>query len=144
MAIYCFYLFDRRGVCLCYREWARAQSVHTREDDQKTMFGMLFALRNFAAKLAPAGVSPADAAPRLFKTDVYALHYFETPTGLRFVLTTSRDAGAPDIVDRLRDIYADIFVEYVIRNPLYVTGTPIVSDLFTSKLDAFVQALSCF
>lgn len=144
MTVYSFYLFDRRGVCLCYREWSRAQSMHSQEDDQKTMFGMLFALRNFTAKLAPAPASPTDAAPRCFRTDVYALHYLETPTGLRFVLTTSSDTAQIDIVEKLREIYADIYVQYVVRNPLYIHGSPIISDVFTAKLDAYIQSLPCF
>lgn len=30
-----------------------------------------------------------------FRTDTYKLHFFETPTGFKFVLTTDPGAGAP-------------------------------------------------
>jgi trafficking protein particle complex subunit 1 len=141
MTVHSFYLFDRSGTCLCYREWSRTLKVHRPVDDQKTMFGMLFALRNFSIKLSPTA---ANGLPKYYATDVYALHYFETPTGLRFVLTTSRDFGAVDIARHLREIYSDVFVDYVVKNPLYVRGTRIQSDLFLSKLDAYVQSLPCF
>jgi trafficking protein particle complex subunit 1 len=142
MTVHSFYLFDRLGTCLCYREWARTLSVHTPDDDQKTMFGMLYALRNFAVKLSPS--TPESGIPNYFATDVYALHYFETPTGLRFVLTTSKDFGNVDIARCLHDIYSDIYVEFVVKNPLYVRGAVIQSDFFLSKLDACVGSLPCF
>jgi trafficking protein particle complex subunit 1 len=141
MTVHSFYLFDRHGMCLCYREWSRTLKVHQPVDDQKTMFGMLFALRNFSSKLSP---TPANGLPKYYATDVYALHYFETPTGLRFVLTTSKDFGAVDVARHLREIYADVFVDFVVKNPLYVRGTPILSELFLTKLDAYVQSLPCF
>lgn len=141
MTVYCFYLFDRSGTCLCYREWKRTVKVHDASDDQKNMFGMLFALRNFSMKLSPA---PASGVPNFFITDVYALHYFETPTGLRFVLTTSKDFGDLDVVRHLGEIYSDIYVEYAMKNPLYRKGTPIKSDRFLSKLDTYVKAMPCF
>lgn len=141
MTVFSFYLFDRTGTCLCYHEWNRAQSIHEAIDDQKNMFGMLFALRNFSIKLSPN--DEADA-PKFFKTDVYALHYFETPTGLRFVLTTSSDFGSTDLARHLQVIYSDIYVEFVIKNPLYVRGEEITSPLFISKLDNYVKSLSCY
>jgi len=110
-------------------------------DDQKNMFGMLFALRNFSMKLSP---NPSRGVPNFFITDVYALHYFETPTGLRFVLTTSSDFGTVDVGKHLRDIYSDVYVEYALKNPLYRRGTEIKSQLFLTKLDTYVKSLSCF
>ena len=141
MTVYCFYLFDRTGTCLCYREWKRPRPVQDAGDDQKNMFGMLFALRNFSIKLSP---DPNNGVPNYFITDVYALHYFETPSGLRFVLTTSNDFGSIDVVKNLREIYSDVYVEYAIKNPLYRRGTEIKSKLFLSKLDSYVKDLPCF
>ncbi len=141
MGVFSFYLFDRHGTCLVYREWKRSVKAEDADDDQKNMFGMLFALRNFSMKLSP---KPAAGMPRFFITDVYALHYFETPTGLRFVLSTTRDFGGIDVTRHLREIYSEVYVEYAIKNPLYVRGTPIKSPLFMLKLDAHIRALPCF
>lgn len=142
MAVYSFYLFDRSGTCLIYRSYARTLNVHGADDDQKTMFGMLFALKTFALKLSPSAAP--SGVPRYFATDAYALHYFETPTGLRFVLTTSTDFGAADIGRHLREIYADVYVEFVTKNPLARREDPITSPLFITKLDAYVKSLACF
>lgn len=141
MTVFTFYLFDRAGTCLVYREWKRAVKPADASDDQKNMFGMLFALRNFSQKLSP---TPHSGMPNFFVTDVYALHYFETPTGLRFVLITSREFGGRDVVRHLREIYSEIYVEYVVKNPLYVRGAPITSHLFLQKLDTYVRSLPCF
>jgi hypothetical protein len=77
-----------------------------------------------------------------YSTDVYSLHYFESLTGLRFVLLTSRGSG--DLSGVLRDIYLNVYVDTVIRNPLYVPGKSIQSQLFLSKLDSSIKALACF
>ena len=141
MPVHSFYLFDRSGTCLCYREWGRSVKAQDAGDDQKNMFGMLFALRNFSMKLSP---QPSAGVPNHFVTDVYALHYYETLSGLRFVLTTGPDFGDEDIGLHLHEIYSEIYVEYALKNPLYRHGTPIRSELFDAKLDAYVRSLSCF
>jgi hypothetical protein len=41
---------------------------------------------------------------------------------LQLVLNTHREA--PDLTDVLQALYDDIFVEYVVKNPLYVPGQP--------------------
>lgn len=197
MVVYSFYLFNRNGTCLLYHEWKRPHQVHTADDDQKTMFGMLFALRNFSIKLSstknihgggqsvasaessvlaaksekddntnsrtnnssksngnstaamnPSATSTFDGVipgmPKFFITDTYALHYYETLTGLRFVLTTSNDFGDLDVSAHLSHIYANIFVQYVVNNPLYTPLTPITIPAFTTKLDNYVRQLPCF
>lgn len=37
-----------------------------------------------------------------------------------------------------------IYVEYVVKNPLCRLDEPIQSELFTSKLDAFIRSLAIF
>lgn len=137
-----------------------------------------------------------------FQTSKYKLHYYETPTGLRFVLTT--DLGVGSARDALQHLYSNvsvphlgspsaprqqherrvrsptpgpmgshqwgwmlgvcawggsldawvppltpapppqIYVELVVKNPLCPLGEPVQSELFRSRLDAFVRALPFF
>lgn len=142
--MFSFYLFDRSGTCLTYKQWKRPRQVDDSDDDQKNMFGMLFALRNLAIKLAPQSGKSNKGIPKYFITDVYALHYFETATGFRFVLTTSSDFGDVNVSEHLAEIYASIFVQHVANNPLYVSGKPIDIPAFSTKLDEYVRELPCF
>ena len=52
----------------------------------------------------------------------YRLHYFESASGLRFVLTT--DLAATDMREALRHIYSQIYVECLTKNPLYRPESP--------------------
>ena len=73
-------------------------------------------------------------------TSTYKLHYFETASGLRFVLTT--DLAAADMRDALRHIYAQIFVEHLTKNPLYTPGEPITCPHFTQNLERYMSSVS--
>lgn len=62
---------------------------------------------------------------------------FQTPSGLKFVLNT--DISSTGVKEILQQLYAKVFVEYAVRNPLWTPGTPITSDLFKIKLDEFIK-----
>jgi len=42
--------------------------------------------------------------------------FFETPTNIKFVMTTDPDVG--DMRETLKNIYKNIYVEFVVKNPL--------------------------
>lgn len=50
-----------------------------------------------------------------FSTSIYKLHYYETPTSLRFVMLTDPTAGS--MRNALRGLYAGPYIEHVVRNP---------------------------
>jgi hypothetical protein len=82
-----------------------------------------------------------------FRTSAYKLHYFETPTGFRFILLSDPTADSLRFV--LRQIYQGAFLEYVVRNPLIgtdsaKTGRGIDNDALRSAIDAYVRSLSVF
>uniref|UniRef100_A0A8R7PRD6 Trafficking protein particle complex subunit n=1 Tax=Triticum urartu TaxID=4572 RepID=A0A8R7PRD6_TRIUA len=87
------YVFNRNGVCLLYREWHRPLRTLARNQDQKLMFGLLFSLRSFTAKIDPTSTEHANlGAPLLpgqgcsfhsFKTNTYKLNYMESPSGIK-------------------------------------------------------------
>mmetsp|Transcript_22951 Transcript_22951/g.91820 ORF Transcript_22951/g.91820 Transcript_22951/m.91820 type:complete len:142 (+) Transcript_22951:66-491(+) len=141
MTVHCFYLFNRDGVCLHYAEWNRGRKVKNFDEHCKLMFGMLFELKNFCTKL-----SPRDAAnpPKYYVTPYYALHYFDTSTGLRFILLTTPDFGNSDVARVLRRLYGEVYLDYVAKNPLYEPGSQITNKAFSKKLDAVVRNLPCF
>ncbi|KAK5889717.1 hypothetical protein CesoFtcFv8_015694 [Champsocephalus esox] len=74
-----------------------------------------------------------------FQTSKYRLHYYETPSGLRFILNT--DLSVANARETLQSIYSSLYVEYVVKNPVCVLGQSLDSELFGSRLDAFIRAL---
>ncbi|XP_074994605.1 trafficking protein particle complex subunit 1 [Calonectris borealis] len=103
------------------------------------MFGMLFSLRSFVGKMSPTDMRDGFVS---FHTSKYRLHYYESPTGLRLALNT--DLSVACAREALHHIYSHLFVELVVKNPLCPPRQPVQSELFRSRLDAFVRSLPFF
>ena len=90
MVFYALYLFNRNGKCLYYNECNKRRARRGKpEEEQKTLFGMLHALKSFCNHINPVALDANDNEPLYsYTTKGYKLHYFETLSGLRFVLTT--------------------------------------------------------
>ncbi|TPX43564.1 hypothetical protein SeLEV6574_g04991 [Synchytrium endobioticum] len=109
------------------------------EEEAKLVYGVIFSLRNMTTKLTGKGVGDGFIS---YRTSVYKLHYFETATGLKFVLNT--DPNMESCREALRQIYAQIYVEYVTKNPLVKYDTPITNELFRVTLQKFVRSMPGF
>ena len=103
------------------------------------MYGMLFSIKSFVSR-----ISPLDSKQGFFyyKTNKYALNYLETPSGLKFVLNT--DVHTQNVQDLLQLIYKEVYVEYVVKNPICDLKLPIKSELFKNKLDAIIKKSPIF
>lgn len=139
--IYSFCLFDQTGQCLYYQEWNRKRSVtdDELEEQHKLTFGMLFSLNKFCQSISPVGGCQGINS---FRTKNYKLHYLETATCLKLVLTTDPNVG--DLKEQLKSIYRDVYVECVSRNPLHQRGEAITSKAFTQALEKCVKGIACF
>ncbi|KAI1366997.1 snare-like protein [Xylaria arbuscula] len=107
-------------------------------DDAKLVFGTVFSLRNMVRKLGGD-----DDAFIAFRTGQYKLHYYETPTNLRFALLT--EPGALSMRNVLHQIYINLWVEYVVKNPLspveHKGGEGVRNEMFELGLDKFIRGL---
>lgn len=153
MGVFTIYLFSRQGTCLFYHEWSRPKPVKlgagTPSDDQKMLFGLFFQLKVFAAAMDPKGEPDAQLGAPLrigdtcsfqsFTTDNYKLHFAESPSGLKIVLTTDPTVGS--LKDQLAYIYNHIYVETIIKNPLYLPGQPFNCDSFSEQLNQYIRSL---
>ncbi|KAK7750976.1 Trafficking protein particle complex subunit BET5 [Diatrype stigma] len=107
-------------------------------DDAKLIFGTVFSLRNMARKLGGE-----DDAFISYRTAQYKLHYYETPTNLRFALLT--EPAALSMRNVLHQIYINLWVEYVVKNPLspaeHKGGEGVRNEMFEMGLDKFIRGL---
>lgn len=60
----------------------------------------------------------------------------------RFVINT--DTTATGVKEFLQQYYANVWVEYVVKNPLWTPGTSVTSDLFKQKTDQFIKESALF
>lgn len=129
-------IYNRSGVCLYYREWNRPKmaSMDLRSD-QKLMFGFLFSLKQLVGKMSPKEGGGFYAC----STNTFKLNYYEPPTGLRFVLTT--DLASGDMRESLRHIYSNIYVECLVKNPLWQPEEELTCPLFTQTLERYIASL---
>ena len=76
---------------------------------------------------------------RSFRTDVYQCHFLESPSGLKFVLNTSPDQDSASMHEVLKAIYSQVYVEYVVKNPLYVPNSKFDFENATEQLNTFMK-----
>ncbi|KAK7707332.1 Trafficking protein particle complex subunit BET5 [Botryosphaeria dothidea] len=163
MVIYSFYIFDRHTECIYSKRWMRPSAASTKagrptsggslmsdgdgqvgrkalskEDDAKLMFGAIFSLRNMVKQLGGE-----DDTFLSFRTGEYKLHYYETPTRLKFVMLTDTKTNNLRIV--LHQIWANLYVEFVVKNPLspveHPGGVGVANELFELGLDSFIDSV---
>ncbi|TGZ51634.1 Trafficking protein particle complex subunit 1 [Temnothorax longispinosus] len=134
MTIHNLYIFSKTGTLLYYAEWNRLnKSGITKEEEAKLMYGMLFSIKSFVSKISP--LDPKEGF-LYYKTSKYTLHYFETPSGLKFVLNT--DNASQNARELLQQLYREVYLEYVVKNPLCQLNEPIQSELFKIKFQEFM------
>ncbi|KAK4462525.1 Longin-like domain-containing protein [Cladorrhinum samala] len=159
MAIYSFYIFDRHTECIYSRTWlpppappsqssadgphipppqSQTLSAKSSSDNAKLIFGTVFSLRNMVRKLGGD-----DDAFISFRTAQYKLHYYETASNLRLVMLT--DTSTLSMRNVLHQIYINLWVEYVVKNPLspveHKGGEGVRNEMFEMGLDQFVRGL---
>mmetsp|Transcript_43240 Transcript_43240/g.78686 ORF Transcript_43240/g.78686 Transcript_43240/m.78686 type:complete len:148 (-) Transcript_43240:59-502(-) len=137
--LYSFYIFGRGRKCLCREEWNRVRPCADVKAEAKLISGLVLTLKSWTQQMGSARTKGFVS----YTTTQYKFHYFETLTGYRFVLTT--DPTVADQQDLLRSIYTDLFVEHVVRNPMYHLGEDVSKcTIFVVKLRNCLQTRPYF
>ncbi|KAK4041066.1 Longin-like domain-containing protein [Parachaetomium inaequale] len=152
MVVYSFYIFDRHTECIYAKTWLPPTSSSESHapggptttlrpasaDDAKLIFGTVFSLRNMVRKLGGD-----DDAFVSYRTAHYKLHFYETASSLRLVMLT--DTATLSMRNVLHQIYINLWVEYVVKNPLspveHKGGVGVRNELFELGLDQFIGGL---
>ncbi|GAB1320170.1 Trafficking protein particle complex subunit BET5 [Madurella fahalii] len=155
MVVYSFYIFDRHTECIYSKSWVPPSQPHdatatangtttakssssSAANDAKLIFGTVFSLRNMVRKLGGD-----DDAFVSYRTAQYKLHYYETASNLRLVMLT--DTATLSMRNVLHQIYINLWVEYVVKNPLspveHKGGQGVRNELFELGLDQFIRGL---
>jgi hypothetical protein len=143
MTVHAIHIFDRKGKTLFTKRYTPAaagnkssQDAEQLAEQRKLIFGMLFSLRELVGTLTPEGQSPSLHS---VKTGAGTLHCYETISGIRIALYVNNNPmmntlGTPAVMARkgestqqnntsfqaaLKYIYSEIWVECVVRSPLY-------------------------
>lgn len=105
------------------------------KDDAKLIFGTIFSLRNMVRKLGGEEDSFIS-----YRTAQYKLHYYESPTNIKFVMFT--DTKSSNMRQVLYQIYINLYIEFVVKNPLspveHRNGEGVANELFELALEQFV------
>lgn len=106
----------------------------------KLIFGVVFSLRNIVRKLTD------DDAFMTYSTSKYKLHYFETPSNIRFVMVS--DPNMDSQLHVLKYLYSNVYVEYAVKNPLYhvdpVNSSILNNDLLVLGIESYISSLPNF
>ena len=88
--IYNFYVYQRNGKCLYYREWNRPNNPLSDNlvEDQRLVFGLIFSLQKLCLQLTPTPEVSNQEGFQSFRTARYTLNFFETPSGIIFAVNT--------------------------------------------------------
>lgn len=142
MTIYNLYLFDRDGTLLFYHEWVRRKHTSmSKEEEAKLLYGMLFSLKSFSAKLSPVDMKSGFTS---YKTSVYRLSLYETASSLKFVVNTDNESSQQEIRDLMSSLYSNVYVEFAAKSPMFVPGEMITSNLFRTKVDQLIKSSSLY
>ncbi len=138
--LYTVYIFDKAGRCLYYWENNRPyNSLADNPDEEKRLvFGLVFSLKHFSLKLSPNyGEADDDCSLKTIRTSAYTLHHYESITGYKFVANTSvcQPKQEKDIHGLLIKLYKDVFIGYVLQNPLYRIGDTIRFPKFQEEVE---------
>ena len=136
MVLFNFFIFNRYAECISYIEWHRDSPIPNEE--AKVVAGGVSTLLMLVQAMSPRG----DAADfKSFRTSHYRLHYLETMTGFRFCLLTQPDASAEEYHKLLKDWYATIFLDLVVRDAKYshAQGVMIQSSSFVNATQDYFR-----
>lgn len=127
-----------------------SSSSSLRAEQRQLVFGMLFSLREVATSLSPDGVRDENGLQSI-RTGAATLHTYESAGGHRLALYVTETADDDDVDGAQRrrraeairralvHIYHELWIQCVVRSPLYRPTAPNVEDTnFAGELQLYL------
>ena len=86
---------NQKSKVIVLLSFRRKHTSMSKEEEAKLLYGMLFSLKSFSAKLSPVDMKQGFTS---YKTNVYRLSLYETPSSLKFVLNTDNEASQQEVI----------------------------------------------
>lgn len=152
MPVHSLHIFDRKGKTLFTKTYVKEKQSQDEEalsEQRKLVFGMLFSLREVTAALTPSSAGTDSRDLQSIRTAASTLYNYETPSGLRFAMYVTQDAAAPTHADSIRaaleHLYHELYIQCVLRSPLYRPTQPNVRDTnWEAQVDAYLGQQTWF
>ncbi len=145
-----FIIYDKVGECKFYYNATGEEKIEKEQERQKSMAGLIFSLISFSKELsknAPVEEGEKDMDQILalqarkefksFTTGLYKTHLYDSPTGTKFVLVTSKTTK--EYTALLKEIYCTLYVKLVCMNYLHKPGSGITSEYFKERIKEIIQ-----
>jgi hypothetical protein len=148
MGIYFLYIINKAGGLIFQQQFDPCQG-RLENNDALRMASTFHALFSMAQQMCPVtlpktnmiGVPPTPAGIKVLSMAEYNLQCFITLTGVKFLVSASKDTSPSTVEDALKDIYK-IYVDYVLKNPSYVLDNVIQCEKFSYNLDIQMQVFN--
>jgi len=96
------------------------------------MSGTLHGIHAITSRLSPTGSS---SGAQVIEAETFKMTILMTPTGIKFVLTTSiADGNAESLLQKVYEAYADA----AMKNPFQTPEMPIRSEKFDSRINTLL------
>mmetsp|Transcript_2576 Transcript_2576/g.3721 ORF Transcript_2576/g.3721 Transcript_2576/m.3721 type:complete len:149 (+) Transcript_2576:2-448(+) len=131
--IIAFYIYDKNGNNMFYREWNREKR------DQyhfKNTYNIVSVLKTTCPMFSPP---QKEGLFESFVTQQYKLHFYESPTRYSFIVLTGVKVAT--LSQQMSNFYREVFVPYVIRNPAYKFPKDFAEPLPVINSEKFGEAV---
>jgi len=117
----------------------------TKPDSQLTMASVLFSTYSMSQELTPCGIPSESRGMTLIEMVEHAIHIYETPSMVKFVLVT--DASSTQLPPQLMLSLHTLYVDHAAKNPFHTVdesgiSQPIRIPSFTEAVKRVVRAYS--
>ncbi|TMW68355.1 hypothetical protein Poli38472_005823 [Pythium oligandrum] len=129
--LHSLYIINKSGGLIYQQDLSHAAPKLSSNDHLRlgSTFHSMHAIAVLAAPVNSGGIESLE-------TDTFRLQCYQTPTGIKFFITSA--LGTPDLDVALRTIY-ELYVDYVLKNPFYELEMPIRCSLFNAGLRTYVD-----